>query len=282
MKKGLLLVVAVLFTVFSFAQNAADKIKQANEALSLKDYEKAYKLYDEALKNMGTTPVDPSMYYYVGFSAYKSKNNDAALTYFDKAIKNGTNVSKCHEYKALIYNENKDYENTVASYEKAIATSKEKPNAIVYNAAMAAYRGEMNEKAIEFFSKSVANGYKGETAIYYKAAIFKKDSMEVEYKATLEEGAAKYPTDEKICKALASLYVNEGNALYTKGAAILNAANQQVNDKKMKTSDPAYTAEVDKAKVEFKAAVVVLDKAKILDPTNKNAQTLLDACNGVL
>jgi exonuclease VII small subunit len=78
------------------------------------------------------------------------------------------------------------------------------------------------------------------------------------------------------------VYVSEGNELYKKGAAILSAANQKVNDGAMTTADDAYTAEVNKAKAEFEAAVAVLEKAKTLDASNQNAQKLLDACKAVL
>ncbi|MBK6285776.1 MAG: hypothetical protein IPF54_26665 [Draconibacterium sp.] len=50
----------------------------------------------------------------------------------------------------------------------------------------------------------------------------------------------------------------------------------------LKTDDPAYTAQVEKAQVEFKKAIEILEKAKALDASNKNVQTLLDACKSVL
>jgi tetratricopeptide (TPR) repeat protein len=147
---------------------------------------------------------------------------------------------------------------------------------------MAAYRGNMLDKAVELFGKSVENGYKGETALFYKAAVLKKQDKDAEYKATLEEGAAKFPGDEKIEPALASVYVSEGNELYKAGAEILGEANKKVNAGTLKTDDPAYTAQVEKAQVEFKKAIEILEKAKALDASNKNVQTLLDACKAVL
>src|SRR5680860_264807 len=282
MKRVLLLVVAVSFTVFSFAQDAAEKLNQAQEALKAQDYAKAYTLYDEAMSNLGDVQVDASINFNIGFAAYKAENLEGAVKYLDKAIETGTNVSKCHEYKALAYNEKKDYKNAVASFEQAIATSEESDESLVYNAAIAAYRGKMYEKAVELFGKSVELGYKGETAIYYKAASLKKLDDDAGYKTALEEGAAKFPGDDKICPALANIYVSEGNELYKAGAAILSAANAKVNDGSLKTDDAAYIAEVDKAKVEFKAAIEILEKAKALDASNENAQTLLDACKACL
>lgn len=282
MKRVLLMFVAVFFAASVFAQDAAEKLNQAQEALKAEDYAKAYTLYDEAMSNIGDVQVDASINFNIGYAAYKAENLEGAIKYFDKAIESGTNVSKCHEFKALAYNDKKDYKNAVASFEKAIATAEEGTEALVYNAGIAAYRGNLFDKAAELFGKSVENGYKGETALYYKAVVLKKQDKDAEYKATLEEGVAKFPGDEKISSALANVYVSEGNEYYKAGAAILSAANQKVVDGTLKTDEAAYTDEVAKATIDFKKAVEILEKAKALDAGNANAQALLDACKAVL
>ena len=282
MKKLVLLTLAVFVTVFSFAQDAAEKINQANEALQAQDYAKAYALYDEAMNNIGDVQVDNSINFNIGYAAYKANNMEGALKYFDKAIENGTNVSKSYEYKALLYNDNKEYAKAVESFEKAVETSEDDSNDLVYNAGIAAYSGDLLDKAVELFGKSVENGYKPETALYYKAVALNKLNKDAEYKATLEEGVKKFPEDDKISSALANVYVSEGNELYKKGAAIITAANQKINDGSLKTTDDAYTAEVNKAKEEFKTAIDVLEKAKKLDASNQNAQKLLDACKSIM
>lgn len=247
MKRVGLLLVAVCFTVFSFAQDAAEKINQAQEALKAQDYAKAYALYDDAMSNLGDVQVDASVNFNIGFAAYKAENLEGAVKYLDKAIESGTNVSKCHEYKALAYNDKKDYKNALASFEQAIATSDEDTKSLVYNTAIAAYRGKNYDKAIEYFTKSVENGYKGETAQYYKAVVYNKQKNDEAYKAALIEGVEKFPGDKKMGPALAKVYVGEGNELYKKGAAILSAANEKVNAGTLKTDDAAYTAEFEKA-----------------------------------
>lgn len=282
MKNYLFLILAVIAPVFLYAQDAAEKINQANEAMKAEDYAKAFTLYDEAINNLGDVQVEPAINFNIGFAAYKADKAEAAIKYFDKAIEAGVNVSRCHEYKALVYNQQQDYANAVASYEEAIATADGETNDMVFNAAIAAYRGEMLDKAVEFFGKSVENNYRGETALYYKAVVLKKQNKGAEYKATLEEGIQKYPAEEKIASALANVYVMEGNELYKKGVAIINAANEKVKAGTIQTTDDAYTAEIEKSKVEFKAAVEILEKAKALDATNQNVQKLLDACNAVL
>lgn len=282
MKNVLLVMAALLISLFSFAQDAAEKINQANEAMQAEDYAKAFSLYDEGMKNLGDVQVEPAINFNIGFAAYKSNNLQGAVEYFDKAIEAGVNVSKSHEYKALAYNEAEDYANAVASYEQAIATADDNPETLVYNAAIAAYRGELLDKAVELFGKSVENGYRGETAMYYKAVTLRKQNKDAEYKAALEEGVEKFPGEEKLSSALANIYVSDGNELYKKGVAILTAANEKVSSGAITTADDAYAAEVEKAKGEFAKAVVVLEKAKTLDASNQNAQKLLDACNAVL
>jgi len=282
MRKVLLLIVAVCITVLSFAQDAAEKINQANEALQGKDYAKAFALYEEAMSNLGDVKVPDAINYNIGLAGYNSKNYEKAITYFDKAIAANANVAKAHDYKARSYNKLKDYANAVASYEAAIAGTEGDTKALVYNAAIAAYRAKMSDKAIAWFTQSVESGYKGATAQYYKAAVLKGAKKNDEYKAALEAGAEMFPGDKKICPALAKIYVSEGNALYKAGAAILGAANGKVNAGSLKTDDAAYIAEVDKAKVEFKAAIEVLEKAKAMDASNANAQKLIDACKAVL
>lgn len=278
MKRVLLIAVGVCFSILTFAQDAAEKINQAQEAMKAQDYAKAFKLYDEAMSNLGDVQVDASINYNIGFAAYKAGNLDGAVKYFDKAIESKTNVAKCYEYKALAYNDAKDYANAVANFEQAIANATEGADALCYNAGIAAYKGKLNDKAAELFGKAFEAGYKGESAIYYKAAALKALDKDDEYKAALEQGIAKYPGDDKIGKALAGVYVSEGNELYKKGAAIISAANEKVNAGSLKTDDAAYAAELAKAKTEFNGAVAVLEKAKALDSANANAQKLLDAC----
>src|SRR5690554_950731 len=282
MKNVLLVMAALMLSFFSYAQEAAELINQGNEAMKAEDYAKAFELYDKGMKNIGDVEVDPAINFNVGFAAYKSNNLNGAIEYFDKAIAEGVNVSKSHEYKALSYNDNEDYANAVKSYEQAIATADGETDQLVYNAAIAAYRGNLLEKAVELFSASVENDFRGETALYYKAVTLRKQNKDDEYKATLEEGTQKFPNEKRITDALANVYVSEGNDYYKKGVAILTAANDKVNSGAISTADDAYTAEVDKAKKEFQEAVSILDKALEIDPANQNAKKLKEASEAVL
>ncbi len=282
MKKVILMTLAVLFSVVAFAQDAAEKITEANEAMKAEEYAKAFQLYDEAMKNLGDVQVEPTINYNIGVAAYRAENMDGALEYFQNAINAGVNLGKSYEYMARAYNNQKEYAKAVESFENAIAASEGDSESMVFNAAIAAYRGDMLDKAIELFGQSVDNDYRGETALYYKAAAQRKKGDNAAYKATLEKGAEMFPDEDKITSALANVYVSEGNELYKKGVAILTAANEQVNEGSLKTTDDAYLAEVEKAQDEFRAALEILEKAQKLDPTNQNAQKLTEACRAVL
>jgi len=282
MKKLFLLMAAVFITVFTFAQDAADKINQAQEAMKAKDYAKAYSLYDDAMNNLGDVQVDASINFNIGYAACKSGNVEGAEKYMGKAIESNTNVAKCFETLADMYADKSDIDNAIANYDKAIAADAEGAASLAYKAAGVAYKAEKYDNAVSYFGMCIEKGYKGETAYLYKATAQKKQGNDDAYQATLEEGMVKFPGDAKMSSALAKVYVGQGNDLYKKGVAILNEANQNVTDGKITTEDDAYKAEKAKSKTELQAATVVLEKAKALDATNKNVQTLLDACKAAM
>lgn len=281
MKKSFLLIVAVFLGFAAFAQDAAEMINKANEALKANKYAEAFDLYDKAMSNLGTVEVDKAINFNIGYAAMQAEKNEAALSYFDKAIEAGANIAKSHEYKGTVYNKLKDYPNALASYEKALEASEEKPGSLLLNAAITAYRLESFEKAINYFDLAYQAGFKPEDALLNKAMAQKKMGNDEAYKLSIETGATKFPANKKFSGALANLYVTEGNALYKEGVDVLNAANKKVTDGALKTDDDAYKAAVDKAKGEFGKAAEILDKAIKLDSANANALKLLEAINKV-
>jgi len=280
MKRVVLLVVVLCFSVFTFAQDAADKINEANEAMKGKEYAKAFELYESAMGNLGDVQVPDAINFNIGLAAYNSDNFEKAIGYFDKAVAADANADKALEYIAGAYVKMEKYDEAVVAYKKAIEASSD-PASLSYNAGIAAYKGKKYEAAVDFFGAAVEGNYKGKTAQYYKAVCYSKLNDDAAYKTALEEGVAKFAGDKKLTAALAKVYVSEGNDLYKKGAAILSAANQKVNDGALSTADDAYNAEVAKAKTEFAAAIEVLEKATAIDPSNANAAKLLEACNAV-
>ncbi len=282
MKRVVLLVVAVCLGVLSFAQDAAEKITQANEAMQAKDYAKAFELYESAMSNLGDVQVPDAINFNIGLAAYNSDNYEKAIEYFDKAIAAEANVDKAYEYKAGAYGKLDKSKEAIETYKKAIEVAPAEAASLSYNAGIVAYKGKMYKEAIDFFTAAVNGNYKGSTAQYYKAVAYNKLSDDAGYKAALVEGVEKFAKNSKMKKALANIYVSEGNELYKKGAGILSAANTKVNDGSLSTADEAYAAEVAKAKKEFASAMEVLEKAAALDASNANAQKLIEACKAAM
>lgn len=261
MKKVVLLVVAVCLTVFSFAQdqNASELVTKANDAVAAKDYAKAVELFEQVLA--------------IPDNGQDTEQISKVLNQL-KPIVDKDNAKTAYE--------NKEYDKAVDLYSKMIEVYPDDKAEFSFNAGLAAYQGKEYQKAVDFFTVAVAGDYKGETSQYYKAVALNKLNKDAEYKAALEEGVAKFAGDDKLSKALANVYVSEGNELYKKGAGILSAANSKVNDGSMSTADDAYTAEVAKSKKEFAAALEVLEKAAALDASNANAQKLIEACKAAM
>lgn len=282
MKKYLLLFAAALLSCAAIAQDAAELINKANEAMKNRQYAEAFEAYDKAMNNLGDVEVDAAINFNIGFAAMQADKNDAALKYFDKAIEAGANISKSWEYKATVYNKLKDFAKALDSFEKAIETSEEDTGALCFNAAVLAFRQENFEKTIKYFDKAYEAGFRPQDAIFNKAAAQNRMGDSDGYKASLQAGNEKYPTDQKIASALANVYVSEGNEIYRGGAEILNAANTKVNEGAYTTEDDAYKAELGKANAEFRKALEILENAKKLDASNANAQKLIEAIKQIL
>jgi tetratricopeptide (TPR) repeat protein len=282
MKKYLLFFAAALLSFAVHAQDAAELINKANEAMKNRQYAEAFEAYDKAMNNLGDVEVDAAINFNIGFAAMQADKNEAALKYFDKAIEAGANISKSWEYKASVYNKMKDVVKALDSFEKAIETSEEDTGALCFNAAVLAFRQENFEKTIKFFDKAYEAGFRPQDAIFNKAAAQNRMGDSEGYKASLQAGNEKYPTDQKIASALANVYVSEGNEIYRNGAEILNAANTKVNEGAYTTEDDAYKAELGKANAEFRKALETLENASKLDASNTNAQKLIEAIKQIL
>jgi len=282
MKKYFFLLAAVLLSFAALAQDAAELINKANEAMKNKQYAEAFEAYDKAMNNLGDVEVDASINFNIGFAALQADKNEAALKYFDKAIEVGANVSKSWEYKASAYNKMKNFELALEAFEKAIETSEEDTGALSFNSAVLAFRLEKFEKTAKHFDNAYKANFRPQDAIFNKAAALNRMGDSKGYKDALVAGNEKFPTDKKIAAALANVYVSEGNEVYREGAEILNAANTKVNEGAFTTEDDAYKAEMAKAKGEFKKAMELLEGALKLDASNANAQKLIEAVKQVM
>jgi tetratricopeptide (TPR) repeat protein len=282
MKKYFFLLAAVLLSFAALAQDAAELINKANEAMKSKQYAEAFEAYDKAMNNLGDVEVDAAINFNIGFAALQADKNEAAIKYFDKAIEADANISKSWEYKASAYNKLKNFDLALQSFEKAIETSTEDTGALSFNAAVLAFRLENFAKTAQYFDNAYKANFRPQDAIFNKAAALNRMGDTKGYKDALVAGNEKFPTDKKIAAALANVYVSEGNEVYREGAEILNTANTKANEGAYTTEDDAYKAEMAKAKAEFKKAMELLEGALKLDATNANAQKLIEAVKQVM
>jgi tetratricopeptide (TPR) repeat protein len=178
----------------------------------------------------------------------------------------------------------KDYPKALQLFEQALSKWGDAPKdtAMVYNMAVCAYQTKDFDKSIKLFDESIGLNYKKETAYLYKANSYKALKNDAEYLKTLEAALANSPDDQKIKSMISTVYAKEANVSYSAGAAILKKAAEDVAAAKYKTTDPQYKDADAKAKVEFKKALPIIEKALSYDPNNATAKQLKAACEQMI
>lgn len=175
----------------------------------------------------------------------------------------------------------KDYAKAVENYEKAIAVWGTEPQdfAMIYNCAVCAIQIKDYGKAIKYFDQTIVGNYKPDDSYLNKAMILKVQKNNKEYLTVINEGIAKFPENPKFKVELSKYYVAEGSVRYNNGAALLKGAVDKLTAKKYAdTKDPAYKADIEKAKKEFSEAIPSLDKALELNSVDANAKSLKLNC----
>lgn len=175
----------------------------------------------------------------------------------------------------------KDYAKALENYEKAAAAWGNEPKdyAMFYNCAFSSFQLKDYEKAIKYFDMCYTNNFKPADALYNKAIVYKIQKNNDEYLKAINEGYAKFPDNAKFKGDLGKTYFAEGVNRYNSGNTILKGAVDKMNAKKFKDAkDPAYLAEIEKAKKEFKDASASFDKAIELNPADEKAKEIKAAC----
>jgi tetratricopeptide (TPR) repeat protein len=175
----------------------------------------------------------------------------------------------------------KDYPKALDLYEQALVKWGDKPivdTSMIYNMGYCAVNMKNYEKALKYFDQSISLNYKKVNALLYKADVYKAMKNDDESLKSLEAALAIAPDDAKVKSKLASYYVKEANNFYTKGTAIILKENDAITAGKLKTTDPAYIAAVQKAKDEYQKALPLAEKALVYDPNNAAAKQLKAAC----
>ncbi len=175
----------------------------------------------------------------------------------------------------------KDYAKAVANYEKAIAVwgTAAPDYAMIYNTAVCAIQIKDYDKAVKYFDMAIAGNYKPEDSFFNKAMALKLQKKNEEYLKVMNEGITKFSENTKFKSDLAKYYLMEGSVQYNNGAKLLKSAIDKLKAKKYKdTNDPAYIADIEKAKKEFSDAIPSLDKAIELNPADATSKTIKTNC----
>ncbi|PCJ83284.1 MAG: hypothetical protein COA57_11640 [Flavobacteriales bacterium] len=111
------------------------------------------------------------------------------------------------------YNE-KDFGKALAKFENCIAIG-EKLGMVdtlsIYNAALAADRGNENDKAIQYFNKCIEVNYGGAKVYSNVADVYKKQGKEQEAMDFIKKGREKYPNNQDLITAEINFFLKNEN-----------------------------------------------------------------------
>ena len=279
MRISVLTILWISLAFAAFSQDAATLITNANKTLQARDYAKAFEQYEAAMKDLGDVQVDASINYNIGFAAFYAGKYDNAIPYFQNAIVAKVSVPQSYEFIGNSYAKLNKFDEAVAAYLKAIETGAKEKGNIYYNAGVVAYQDNKYEQAVELFTLAIKENYEHSSNAYLnKSTVLNRMGKNDESKQTLIEASSIHANNSSIAKALANIYISEANDFYKNGADILRIAGEKVTTGTIKTTDSIYTVEVNKAKTEFKSAIEILEKAKVLDSLNVDVDNLINAC----
>ncbi|MFV0289757.1 MAG: tetratricopeptide repeat protein [Mangrovibacterium sp.] len=275
MKKFLFGLTLSLGSVAVFAQDGGiECYNKGVEALNASDFKTAYLMLDKALTNPGEMEIQADYYYYTAMAAEKSENYDAAVKYYDQAIKAKSNVDNSTEGKArsLV---------ALGKYEEAIVSDAVNAGKWAYNSAATAYKADDFENAAKYFAKAVELDYNGDSSASFLYTSLLKLGKEAEALEALKSAAIKYP-QSKVSEKYAVVIYKDAVSIYKEGVGILTAANNAVNAGTYTTEDDKYKAALTSSTAKLKEAVTVFEQVLSFDATNANAKKYLDACKAAI
>jgi tetratricopeptide (TPR) repeat protein len=157
-------------------------------------YYKIYQSKDEKFKNLDPDPLKQA---YVSF--IKAKELDATSNRWEtELLFQLTRCSADFFNKGSAEYEHKEFARSVESFETVMAIGKlpyinQLDSGVFYNAALAAEGAKLNDKAIEYYKKSIALNYGGPDVFKYLADVYIKMGDSVTALKTYQAGIEKYP-----------------------------------------------------------------------------------------
>jgi tetratricopeptide (TPR) repeat protein len=188
--------------------NELDKAKQAIDEASVHPktsveaktwyyrgllYYKIYQSKDEKFKNLDPDPLKQA---YLSF--VKAKELDAGKRFENELLFELTRCAADFFNKGGTEYEQKKFAQSVESFETAITIGKlpyihQLDTGLFFNVALAAEAGKMNDKAIEYYIKSIELNYGGPDVFHYLAEIYLLKGDSANAFKTYEAGIQKYP-----------------------------------------------------------------------------------------
>jgi len=227
MKRILTLLLASVFSLGLFAQDAPALKNAGNEALRTKNYEEALNQFEAYFKVFDGE--DKQTTFNAAYCANKLKKYDKAIVYFSKSIDNRYKVSSSYYFKARAYKKLKKTNEMLATIEAGLKTKpgNSKLEKLLYQHYMkqgiAAQKAGKLEKATAAFEKVSS----------LKSKKFRADAL----------------------YSLGVLYSNEGSN-------ILEKARPYANKEKKR-----YATEKSKASKLYMKAIGYLDEAASVNPS---------------
>ena len=167
----------------------------------------------------------------------------------------------------------KNYAQALELYEnsyKEWPEGEEMDAAMVFNMATSARRADNDEKAYEYYTKSVELGYKADFAAFYLATALENMGKEEEMVEVLTKALEEHKTSGvigHIKKKLTTYYLKRGAEYYNNANQIISSAA---------SADPSQYAEItQKANEAFAEAKPWFEKVLEIDASNQNAETCL-------
>lgn len=179
----------------------------------------------------------------------------------------------------------KDFPKALELYEQALVKLGDKPivdTTMIYNMGIFALNSKNYEKALKYFDQTISMNKMKLDALLKKADVYRITKNDVENLKTLEVAYAISPKDSKVLSKLTVYYIKKGSDYYSKGGDIIAKANAEVAAGKLKVTDAAYKTALQKASVEFKKSLPLIEKALSYDANNAKAKELKAACEQAL
>jgi len=242
MKKIFLFLLASVFALSLFAQDAATLKNAGNEALRAKNYQEALKQFEQYFAVAGQD--DKATVFNAAYCANKLKKYEKAIALYSKSIENRYKESSSYYFKARAYKKLKKTNEMLATIEDGL---KAKPG----------------NKKIE---KLCYQHYMKQGIKFQKAG--KVAKADENFSKVKDLKGKKFRVD-----ALLSL----GKLYYNSGASILDKARPFANKDKVK-----YATEKSKANKSFVKALGFLEEAASINPAREDVKTSIADVKKVL